>query len=222
MTTKGAKLGRSTLLCATFAVLATTVSAQTLPPDAAAKAKDFKIADSQYVKALCDGSKSERSAALAIRTRAKDDLEKVVVDAAAQAPEVQKALDAAADAGEAADKIAADPAATDRDKSAAKDKYEQAKVDLRQILANARSAIEAKVRQDFGINFEAAASDCPNAPKAVEHRNAAPARSLRASGDGSRQVREQSGGSASGPPLPAIGGSGLGISVGGFGIVIGR
>jgi uncharacterized membrane protein YgcG len=219
-----AMLGKSMVLNAAFAVAAAAASAQTaLPSDTAAKAGAFKMADSQYIKALCDGSRSERSDALTARARARDDLERSIVDAAAQTAEVQKALSAAADAGEAADKIAADPGATDRDKSATQDKFRQAKADLQQILAAQRNSMEAKISQDLGVNFEAA-GDCPNPPKAAERPKAAPARAVRSSGDGGRQVREQRQSAGSGAPVPAVtfGGGGLSIGGGGVSVTFGR
>jgi hypothetical protein len=91
------------MFAGTFAVSA---SAQTLPPDLTAKAKEFKQADSKYVQALCDGSKSERADAKTARARSQGELEKMIVDTAGTAPDVQKALDVATDAGDAADKVA--------------------------------------------------------------------------------------------------------------------
>lgn len=224
---KRAMTGKSIVLGAALFAAAAAASAQTLPPEAAAKAKEFKTADSRYVKALCDGSKSERSDALAARTRARDDLEKVITDSAAQAPEVQKALDAAADAGEAANKIAADPAASDRNKSDAQDKFAKAKADLRDALGKARAGIEAQVGRDFDVKFEPAA-DCPEQPKAAEHRKGGSAKSARSSGDRPRRVREQNEGASATGGVPVSvgigggGGMGIGIGGGGFGISIGR
>jgi len=195
--------------------LAVTAFAQTLPPDATVKAKAFKEADNAYLKSLCNGSKSDRHEALAVRARAEDDLEKTIVDTVRQAPEVQKALDAAADAGEAADKIAASSSASDREKSDAQDKFQSAKADLRAVVTQQRSRIEAQVSHDFDVKFDPAA-DCPDQPKAAEHHKAAPAKSAR-SNEGASAGTEV-------PVSIGIGGGGVGIGVGGggFGISIGR
>ena len=206
--------------------LAVTAFAQTLPPDATVKAKAFKEADNAYLKSLCNGSKSDRHEALAVRARAEDDLEKTIVDTVRQAPEVQKALDAAADAGEAADKIAASSSASDREKSDAQDKFQSAKADLRAVVTQQRSRIEAQVSHDFDVKFDPAA-DCPDQPKAAEHHKAAPAKSARSSHERPRRVREQNEGASAGTEVPVsigIGGGGVGIGVGGggFGISIGR
>lgn len=210
------------VLGATLMFAAVAAPAQSVAPDAAAKAKALKTADSQYVRALCDGTKSERSEALAARSRARDDLEKAITDSASGAPDVQKALDAAAAAGDAANKIAVDPGASDHDKSDAQDKFVKAKADLRDALAKERAGIETRIGHDFDIKLDAPA-DCPDRPKAAERHKGGSAKSPRAAGDAPRRVREQNESASGGGTVPVsvgIGGGGMSIGIGGGGVGI--
>jgi hypothetical protein len=100
-------------------ILSMAASAQVPSPDMAAKAKELKEADNNYVKVLCHGPKTQLADAKSVRDRLQSDLGKAIADAAALTPAVQKALDAAADAGEGADKIATSGSASDQDKAEA-------------------------------------------------------------------------------------------------------
>lgn len=189
----------------------------TLSADGVAKAKEFKAADAAYVHVLCDGSKAQRADALAARTRKQSELEKIIVDAAAQTPQVQKALDAAANAGDAADKAAADASTSAADRVKAQDAFQKAKADLKAAVAAQRAQIEAQVSRDYAVKFEAADS-CPDQPKAAA-RKRAPAKTA-------RRARQDGGGDQGGAYAPSvsfgIGGGGLSVGVGGGGISIGR
>jgi hypothetical protein len=204
---------------AAICALAVAASAQTLSPDITAKAKELKEADNKYIHVLCDGSKSERNDARTIRARFQTELEKMIVDNAAQAPEVQKALDAATAAGDAVDKIAANPGASDGEKSEAQDKFQKAKADLREAIAKERSRIEAQLGKDAGVTL-AARDECPDQPKATERPQKSSTKSARGKSETPRGARVQQ--SSSGA-APAGGGS---ISFGGggagFGVSIGR
>jgi hypothetical protein len=191
--------------------------AQDLSADAIAKAKAFKEADVSYVHALCDGSRSNRDAARTARKQIEDDLEKLIADMATQAPDVQKALDAAADAGEAADKIAASSSASDRDKSNAHDKFESAKANLRDAVARERSRIEAQISKDFSVKFEPA-SGCPDQPKAAGHQRSPSAKAAHARSENVVHATQQNPPASAPAALPL----GVGIGPGGFGIIIGR
>jgi len=222
----GPKLSRNAILLAAALAGAPAVptSAQTLPPDAAVKAKAFKAADTSYVHALCDGSKSDRDEARATRARSVDDLEKAITDIAAQAPDVRKALDAAADAGEAADKVAADRDASDRDKSDAQEKLRAAKASLRDAVASERKRIEAQISQDFSVKFEPTA-DCPDQPrpKAAERRRSPPEKSVHARRENAAPARGERSAPASTAAAPASGFSfGVGGGGGGIGVSVGR
>ena len=120
-------------------------SAQVPSPDMAAKAKELKEADNNYVKVLCHGPKTQLADAKSVRDRLQSDLGKAIADAAALTPAVQKALDAAADAGEGADKIATSGSASDQDKAEAAAKFQKAKSDLREALAAERGKLEDPV-----------------------------------------------------------------------------
>jgi hypothetical protein len=200
--------------------LAATASAQTLVPDVTVKAKVFKAADASYLRVLCDGSHSDRDEARAARAHAEDDLEKAINDAAAQAPDVRKALDGAADAGETAEKVAASPSASDRDKSEAQDKFKVAKTDLRDALAKERKRIEAQISQDFSVKFEPA-TDCPDRPKAVERRRSPPAKFVHARRETVAPAARERSSPASAAPAPASGFS-FGVGGGGIGVSVGR
>jgi hypothetical protein len=207
------------LLGLSFAgALATAAFAESLSPDAIAKAKAFKEADASYVHALCDGSRSNRDTTRAARKQVEDELEKLIDDIAARAPDVQKALDAAADAGEAASKTAADPNATSIDKAAAQEKFQKAKDALRAAVANQRSLLETQISHDFNVKFEAAA-ECPEQPKAISRQRKTPTRAARQSAP---RTSEQ-GAPMEAYPRAGIGVGGIGIGgFGGVGIIIGR
>jgi Skp family chaperone for outer membrane proteins len=219
MICKHAILRKALLGSAAICALAVAASAQTLSPDITAKAKELKEADNKYVHALCDGSKSERNDARTIRTRFQTELEKMIVDNAAQAPEVQKALDTATAAGDAVDKIAANPGAGDSEKSESRDKFQKAKTELREAIAKERSRIETQLGKDVGVTL-AAHDECPDQPKATERAQKSPTKSARGKGETSRGARVQR---SSTDAAPAGGGS---ISFGGggagFGVTIGR
>jgi hypothetical protein len=209
------------LLCSSVLVWALPSAAwaqTTLSADAVAKAKEFKTADAAYVHALCDGSKSERADALAARTRKQSELEKLMVDAAAQTPQVQKALDTAADAGDAADKAAADPTVSATDKAKAKETFQKAKADLKAAVAAQRAQLEAQVSHDYAVKFDTPDS-CPDQPKVTRRRTGSPKSARRARG---HSGGDQDGGYA--PPAASfsVGGGGLSIGIGGGGIDIGR
>jgi hypothetical protein len=200
------------------AAFATGTFAEGLSPDTIAKAKAFKEADVSYVHALCDGSRSNRDTTRTARKQVEDELEKLIDDIVARAPDVQKSLDAAADAGEAASKTAADPNATSTDKAAAQEKFQKAKDVLRVAVANQRSLLETQISHDFNVKFEAA-TDCPEQPKTTSRQRSVPARAAHRSAP---QTGAQ-GAPVEAYPRAGIGGvGGVAIGVGGFGIVIGR
>ena len=187
--------------------------------DMSGKARQLKEADNKYVKALCDGSRSERNDAKATRARFQGELEKMIADAAAQAPDVQKALDAAADAGDAADKVAANPNASDRDKSEAQAKFQKTKGDLRSAIATERARLETQIGKDVGVKL-AALDECPDQPKAAERTHKPARRASQAREETRRPAR------AIEREVPAQAHSvspvGVGIGLGGIGISIGR
>lgn len=188
--------------------------------DTAAKARQLKDADKKYVSALCDGSKSERNDAKARRALLQGELDKMLVDAAAQAPDVQKALDAAAASGDAADRVAADPNASDRDKAEAQDKFQKAKGDLRSAIARERSRLETQIGKDFGVRL-VALDECPDQPKAAERTHKSARKTSRAREETRRHParaieREAPAQARSVSPV------GVGFSLGGIGISIGH
>ena len=163
---------QAVVAAALMGVLAVAASAQAPSPEIAAKAKDFKEADSTYLKMLCDGSKAQQADAKSTRERLQSDLSKAIADAAALTPSVQKALDAAADAGEAADRVAASGSASAQDKSDAAAKFQKAKGDLREALAAERSKIEDQLAKDPGVTLAAKspARTSPNPLRAKRKR----------------------------------------------------
>ena len=207
------------MAAALMGILSVAAPAQAPSPELAAKAKDFKEADNTYLEMLCDGSKARQAEAKATRDRLQSELSKAIADSAALTPSVQKALDAAADAGEAADKTAASGSASDQDKTDAAAKFQKAKSDLRGTLAAERSKIEDQLAKDPGVTL-AAKESCPETPKSAASKNeksaGSPAKKHRRAAEAERNAP------ASTVITPSFGGGGISIGGGGMGISIGR
>jgi len=188
--------------------LGASAHAQALPAEVTAKAKELKEADNKYIKALCDGSKAERSAARTVRERLQGELIKVIGNVAVQSSDVQKALDVASDAGDIADKVAANKSATDREKAEAQAKFQVSKNDLQETVAKARTQIEAQLGKYPGVTL-AARDDCPDKPKNAEKAKATQQRAeKRRAPEGSAAPASSVGGGFS------FGGGGAGVSFG--------
>ena len=222
MTFKRAMRDASTFIGVMFAgTLVAAASAQTLPPDLIAKAKEFKQTDSKYAQALCDGSKSERANTTAARAKSQSELQKMIGDAAGTAPDVQKALDVATAAGDAADKVAANASSSDSDKTAAQNMFVKSKADLRDAVTREQARIEAQLGKDPGITL-AARDECPDRPKAAAQEHGSKASSARSeeakprqASRGSRQAPAGAAPAASAPAASVeFGGGGMGISIG--------
>ncbi len=194
-------------------------SVSALSADVIAKTQDLKQADASYLKALCDGSKAERVQSKDNRASALDGLNKAIANDATLSPKVQNLLDAAVDAGDASDKIAAGTQASDKEKSDALAKFNQARLALREAVAKEKDRIAAQIGKDIGVTL-APREECPDTPKnAANNRNS------------KKVVREQperrraapSGGAAAAPgPSIGVGVGGGGIGVGGVGVTFGR
>lgn len=189
--------------------------AQELPAATIAKAKEFKAADNQFIKVLCDGPKAERGEAKATRERLQDELGKAIGDSVAQSPTVQKALDIAADAGEASNRIAASTDASAQAKADAKAKFEKTRDELREIAAKERDRIETQLGKDYGVKL-AARELCPDEASSTEK----PAKTKVAKKRRSRSNAAAEGGQGAAPAGSASfsfgggGGGGVGISIG--------
>ena len=208
------------MAAALMGLLAVAASADALSPEITAKAKDFKAADNTYLKMLCDGSKAQQADAKTTRDRLQGDLSKAIADSAALTPSVQKALDAAADAGEAADKTAANGSASDQDKADAAAKFQKAKADLREALAAERSKIEDQLAKDPGVTL-AAKEVCPETPKSAASKNQKSARSPAKRHRSASSSDQNAPANAVVAPSFGMGGGGMSIGGGGGGISIG-
>ncbi|HLH94082.1 MAG TPA: hypothetical protein VKW08_03100 [Xanthobacteraceae bacterium] len=202
----------------------------TLSPTLVSKAKAFKDVDDKYRLALCNGSQSDRDQSKGARDYVQNDLQQQIADEVAASPLVQKALDAAAAAGDAAQKVAAAPGASDQEKAAAADRFQQAKSELKDVAAREKIFVEAELGKDYGVTF-AALDACPGKPTVAAH-DAAPAASAKpkAKVPEKKQVAQQraaapkSAGSTTGgnaqAPTPSVniglGGGGGSISFGGI------
>ena len=215
-------LCRQAVMAAAFVgVLSVAASADALSPEIAAKAKDFKEADNTYTKLLCDGSKAQQADARSARDRLQADLSKAIADTAALTPSVQKALDVAADAGEAADKMAASGNASAQDKTDAAAKFQKAKGDLREALAAERGKIEDQLAKDPGVTL-AAKESCPDIPKSAARKTEKSAGSPAKRHRRSASSEQYAPASEVVAPAFGMGGGGISIGGGGVGISIGR
>jgi len=136
-------------------ILSMAASAQVPSPDMAAKAKELKEADNNYVKVLCHGPKTQLADAKSVRDRLQSDLGKAIADA---------------DAGEGADKIATSGSASDQDKAEAAAKFQKAKSDLREALAAERGKLEDQLAKNPGVTL-AAKESCPDTSNPAASRN---------------------------------------------------
>jgi hypothetical protein len=196
-------------------------SVPALSADVMAKAQELKQADVSYLKALCDGSKTERVQSKDNRAGALDGLNKAIANDATLSPEIQKLLDVAAEAGDASDKVAASTQASDKEKADALAKFNQARLALREAVAKEKDRIAAQVGKNIGISL-APREDCPGAAKnAGDNQNS---KKVVREQPERRRVAPPSG--AANAPAPnigiGVGGGGLGIGIGGVGVTIGR
>lgn len=183
------------------------------------KARDLKQADASYTKALCEGSKTERRQSSDNRAGALEGLIKAIANDATLLPEIQKLLDAAADAGDSSDKIASSTQASNKEKADALAKFNQARIALREAVTKEKERIASQIGKDIGVSLTPR-EECPDAPKAAEENRSS-----------KRVAREQperrraapSGGAAAAPgPNISVGGGGIGIGIGGVGVTFGR
>jgi hypothetical protein len=185
-----------------------------LQPDIAAKATELKEANNAYLNAKCGGSPSkQQAAAQATRDARRAELGSLIATSVGQLPEVQGALDAATDAGEAASRVTADANATSQERAAAQAKFEIARTYLNEVAKAARDRIEAKLQSEVGVTLAATAESCPEKAKKAERK-----RPSKPSLVSSERRKSPSPGPAPQGPAPAIG---VGVSPGGFGIGIG-
>ncbi len=189
-----------------------------LPSAIGATAKEFKEADAKYVKALCDGSKAQRSETRRTRDNLQGELGKEIADSMASDPAVQKVLDTAAAAGDTADKTAANPAASEKEKADAKAAFEKAKSDLRDVVAKERGRIASQIETQFAVKI-AALESCPNEPKAAKAKSRKVAHAKRSArhseeGGGGGGVSVGGGGAGASFSFGGGGGGGLGVSIG--------
>jgi hypothetical protein len=195
-------------------------AATDLSPALIAKAKDFKDADTQYVKVLCDEDlKKQRSSAKDARDKSAAELDKAMSSAIDQAPEVQRALDVAVVAGDDASKAASDPNASAQDKAAASAKFQKAKDVLRDTVTHVKARMDDQILKQFGV-LPSSNDSCPEQPKAASShvREKAKVARERAADRPVPAARDYS----APAPAPILGGGGIGIGVGGIGITIGR
>ncbi len=195
-----------------LALMGYAAQAQELPAATIAKAKEFKAADTRFIKVLCEGPKAERSEAKTTRERLLDELGKAIGDTVAQATGVQKALDIAADAGDASNRVAASADASAQAKADAKAKFEKTKDELREIAAKERERIETQLGKDYGVKL-AARESCPDEPNAAEKSTKTKVAKKRRS----RSNAAAEGGQGAAPAGSAsfsFGGGGMGISIG--------
>jgi hypothetical protein len=197
-------------------------TAGALAPEIVAKVRDFKQANSQYLKALCEGgSTAEREQTKAARDGLRDEIAKLISAGIDRSPEVQRTLDAATEASVSADRLGADPKASDQDKAAAKARFEKAKDQLRAAVAAETSRIELQIAKEIGVAL-AARDGCPDAVKnAQERRPDNPRTATRrnrtyraASAPAERRATSAPAAAPSAPVGITFGGGGLGISIG--------
>jgi hypothetical protein len=147
------------------------VAAQsTLSSALVTKAKAFKDVDDKYRLALCGGSQSERDQSKGARDYVQSDMQQQIAADVTASPLVQKALDAAAAAGESAQAVAATPGATDQDKAAAAARFLQAKSELKDVAAREKVFVESELGKDYGVIF-AAPDGCPGKPVLASHES---------------------------------------------------
>jgi len=195
-----------------------------LSPEVASKAKDLKVADAHYVKMLCDDDlKKQRAQAKDARDSSEAELTKAISNDIDHSVEVQKALDIAAAAGDDANKVVANPTASEQDKTLAKEKFQKAKDALRDAIVKEKARIEGRIKSDFGVALGAPDS-CPDSPKAASNRKSrvtSVARE-RSNNRSTSPARESS--PTGGAPVVGGGpvGGGISIGVGGIGITFGH
>ena len=185
-----------------------------LYPAIAAQANDVKEANNAYLKVKCDGAPTKQlEAARSLRDGSRDQLSTLIASDVSQLPEVQGALAAATDAGQAAAKTAADPKASDQEKAAAQAKLQIAKSYLNEVAKTARERIELKLKEDTGMSLAAAEDDCPaHTNKRAEHKEK--------KAEHKRPKKEQANSSetsSSQSSAPPSSGVPFGIGIGGFG-----
>jgi hypothetical protein len=196
-------------------------SVPTLSADVTAKAQDLKQADASYLKALCDGSKAERVQSRDNRAGVLEGLNKAIANDATLSPEIQKLLDAAADAGDASDKTAASTQASDKEKADAFAKFNQARLALREAVAKEKDRIAILIGKDIGVSL-AVREECPDAPKAAEE-NRSSKKVVREQPERRRAAPSGGAAEASGPNISVgVGRGGIGIGMGGVGVTFGR
>jgi hypothetical protein len=196
-------------------------SVPSLSADVTAKARDLKLADVSYLKALCDGSRAERAQSRDNRTGVLEGLNKAIANDATLSPEIQKLLDAAADAGDASDKIAASTQASDKEKTDALAKFNQARLALREAVAKEKDRIATQIGKDIGVSL-AAREECPDVPKAAEE-NRSSKKIVREQPERRRAAPSSGAAEASGPNIAVgVGRGGIGIGMGGVGVTFGR
>jgi hypothetical protein len=197
-------------------------TAGALAPEVVAKAQEFKQANSQYLKALCEGgSTAEREQTKAARDGLREAMGKLISAGIDRSPEVQRTLDAATEASAAADKLGADPKASDQDKAAARARFEKAKDELRDAVKKETDRIEMQIAKDTGVAL-AARDGCPNEVRDVPVSRPAKTRTTArrgrtyqaAAGPAAARATPAPAAAPSAPVGITFGGGGLGISIG--------
>lgn len=189
-----------------------------LPPELIGKASELKQANSQYLKALCNGgSTAEREQTKTVRDGVRGELDKMISSGIDRSPDVQHALDAAADAGSAAAKLASDPKATEQDKAAASVKFQKAKDNLRDAVAKENARIQLQLTKQIGVAL-AARDTCDNTAAATENKPSNKQATAPRRRAASAPSDNRPGSAAPAPSLPV----GVGIGIGGVGITLGR
>jgi hypothetical protein len=180
------------------------VAQNSLSPTLVAKANEFKDVDTKYRQALCNGEQSIRDKSKGVRDYLQSEIQKLIANDVTASPFVQKALDAASAAGDAADKIANTPGSSDQDKSAAETKYQQAKNELREIATREKAYIESELGRSYGVNF-VQPDNCPERPKRAAQEDEKPRKSSRRTERRQTRAAQRSApAAASGAAAPAI------------------
>lgn len=190
----------------------------TLSPELISKAKEYKQANAQYIRASCDGgSGAEREQTKAVRDGLRADLASLITAGVDRAPALRGPLDAAANAGMIEDKINADPNASELEKAAASAKFAKAKEELLEVATLERGRIELQIAKEAGVAL-AARDACPEAGKAAPDRR---------SGKSATTERPRRSKAASAPTgtranAPASIGVSIGGGGGGVGVTFGQ
>jgi hypothetical protein len=137
-----------------------------LSPTLVTKAKEFKDIDTRYRQAVCNGEQSTRDQSKGVRDYLQIEIQKLIANEVTSSALVQKALDAASAAGDAADKIANTIGSSDQEKSAAETKFQVAKKELHDIAAREKAYIESELSRSYGVSF-AQLDNCPDRPKSA-------------------------------------------------------